>query len=187
MAQLRPEGVATFRDVQPRQDELPVACQELLRQSLSKVNKPAATIREAKEFTKEELRDHPADPVDGPPEEEVDVNEHEGQSVGKAKASHSVRKPEPAKQPAAPKPAPAAVPQAAVTGAPSPENVEEGTVRPVHQRGRLNLTSKSLMKTSMVWRGCGTCCSAFASLRASHTDLLGDGWRRQIEVAWTPN
>ena len=28
------------------------------------------------------------------------------------------------------------LPQAAVTGAPSPENVEEGTVRPVHQRGQ---------------------------------------------------
>ena len=74
----------------PRPDELPVACQELLRHSLNKVNKPAATIREAQKFTKEELNHRPADPVDGPPEEEVDVNEHEGQSVGKAKASHAV-------------------------------------------------------------------------------------------------
>lgn len=141
IARLRPEGVTTFRDVMPRPDELPVACQEILRHFLNKVNKPAATIREAQKFTKEELNDRPADPVDGPqeeddeegdPREEVDVNEHEGLSVGKAKASHPVPKPEAAKQAAAAKPAPAAVPQAAATGAPSPENVEEGALRPRH-------------------------------------------------------
>ena len=92
------------------------------------------------------MNDRPADPVDGPPGEDdeegnpwddVDVNEHEGPSVGKAKASHPAPKPEPPKQPAVPKPAPAAAPLAAVTGAPFPENVEEGTVRPVHQRGQV--------------------------------------------------
>ena len=116
------------------------------RASQALVNKPAATIREAQKVTKEELNDRPADPVDGPQEdddeegdpwEEVDVNEHEGPSVGKAKASHPAPKPEPAKQPASPKPAPAAVPQAAATGAPPPENVEEGAVRPIHQRGQV--------------------------------------------------
>ena len=72
------------------------------------------------------------DDDEGNPWDDVDVNEHEGPSVGKAKASHAAPKPEPA-----PKSASAAAPQAAVTGAPSPENVEEGTVRPVHQRGQV--------------------------------------------------
>ena len=85
-----------------RPEELPVACQELLRHSLSKVNKPAGTIREAQKFTQEELNDRLADPVDGPPEEddeegnpwdEFDVNEHEGPPVGKAKASHAAAAP----------------------------------------------------------------------------------------------
>ena len=72
---------------------------------------------------------------EGNPWDDVDVNEHEGPSVGKAKASHAApqAKPEPA-----PKAAPAAsAPQAAVTGAPSPENVEAGAVRPLHQRGQV--------------------------------------------------
>ena len=63
------------------------------------------------------------------------MNKQEGASAGKAKAPHPVPKPAVAKQPAVAKPAPAAVPQAAATGAPSPENVEEGTVRPKHQKG----------------------------------------------------
>ena len=67
----------------------------------------------------------------------LDVNEHEGPSFGKTKASHPAPKPEAAKQPAAVKPAPAPVPQAAATGAPSPENVEDGTVRPKHQKGQV--------------------------------------------------
>ena len=139
IARLRPEGVATFGDVMLRPEELPVACQELLRHPLEKVNKAAATIREPQKFTQKGLNDRPADLTEGPPEEDDDegnswddvgVNEHEGPSVGKAKASHAGPKPEPA-----PKPAPAtAAPQAAVTGAPSPENVEEGTFRPVHHR-----------------------------------------------------
>ena len=59
-----------------------------------------------------------------------------GLSVGKAKATHAAPKFEPAPKPA-PAAAAAAAPQAAVTGAPSPENVEEGTVRPLHQRGQV--------------------------------------------------
>ena len=60
-------------------------------------------------------------------------------SVGKAKATHAAPKFEPAPKPApaAAAAAAAAAPQAAVTGAPSPENVEEGTVRPLHQRGQV--------------------------------------------------
>ena len=66
---------------------------------------------------------------------QVDANEHEGPSVGKAKASYAAPK---AKPVLAPKAAPAAsAPQAAVTGVPSPENVEAGTVRPLHQRGQV--------------------------------------------------
>ena len=46
ISRLRAEGVATFRDMHPKVEELPVACQTLLRHSIEKVNKPAATIRQ---------------------------------------------------------------------------------------------------------------------------------------------
>ena len=98
-AVLRAEGEATFRDASPRVEELPVACQQLLRLMHEKVNKPAAPMVEPQKFTKEELEGFPADLQDGPPNEEegnpwddVDVNEHEGPSVGKAKASHRQRR-----------------------------------------------------------------------------------------------
>ena len=150
MAQLRPEGVATFRDVQPRQDELPVACQELFRHSLDKVKslqqrsvKPRSSPKRSSEITlptqlmdlkkkKKKKKERMMKPIPGTT---LDVNEHEGPSFGKTKASHPAPKPEAAKQPAAVKPAPAPVPQAAATGAPSPENVEDGTVRPKHKKG----------------------------------------------------
>ena len=61
ISRLRAEGVATFRDMHPKVEELPVACQTLLRHSIKKVNKPAATIREPMKITKEELKDFPAD------------------------------------------------------------------------------------------------------------------------------
>ena len=53
---LRAEGDATFRDYSPKTEELPVACQELLRIIHEKVNKPAAPIVEPQKFTKEEFQ-----------------------------------------------------------------------------------------------------------------------------------
>ena len=114
-----------------------MACQEILRLIHEKVNKPAAPIREPQKFTKEELSSFPADLTDGPPNEEegnpwdeVDVNEHEGPSVGKAKATHP---PPPAKKAAPSAPAP----KAALIGAPPQENVEEGTIKTRHAKGHV--------------------------------------------------
>ena len=137
---LRAEGDATFHDTAPRAEELPVACQQLLRLMQEKVNRPAAAIVEPQSFTKEELDAFPADRQDGPPDEaegnpwdDVDVNEHEGPSVGKAKAS----RPPVEAAPAAKAASSADVPKAALIGAPPQENAEMGTVVPEHARGHV--------------------------------------------------
>ena len=139
-AVLRNEGDATFHDTPPRAEELPVACQQILRLIQEKVSRPAPAIVEPKPFTKAELDAFPADLQDGPPDEtegnpwdDVDVNEHEGPSVGKAKASH----PPVAAAPAAKAASSADVPKAALTGAPPQENAEMGTVVPEHARGHV--------------------------------------------------
>ena len=139
-AVLRNEGDATFHDTPPRAEELPVACQQILRLIQEKVSRPAPAIVEPKSFTKAELDAFPADLQDGPPDEtegnpwdDVDVNEHEGPSVGKAKASH----PPVAAAPAAKAASSADVPKAALTGAPPQENAEMGTVVPEHARGHV--------------------------------------------------
>ena len=145
VARLRAEGDATFRDTLPEPEELPIHCQEILRNLFEKVNQPAALIREPQKFTREELSNFPADLTDGPLDEEegnpwddVDVNEHEGPSVGKAKASQPPPSAKPAQPAPAEKAAPSApAPKAALIGAPPHENVEEGTIKTQHAKGHV--------------------------------------------------
>ena len=99
---------------------------------------PSMSLPEA--LTAEELRDRPTDagvPDDddeeGDPWDALDVNEYEGPSVGKAKASHAAPPDSSAKAP----PAEPESPTAASTGEPTRENELSGTVCPKHARGHV--------------------------------------------------
>ena len=61
------------------------------------------------------------------------MNEHEG-PVGKAKALHQSQKRQNSQQPRSIR---CSSTRRAVTGAPSPENVEDGTVQPKHHKGQV--------------------------------------------------
>ena len=84
------------------------------------------------------MTDGPPDDDEGNPWDEVDVNEHEGPSIGKAKATHSAPPAKPA-QPAPAAKAASAVPapKAALIGPPPQENVEEGPIRSQHAKGQV--------------------------------------------------
>ena len=170
-SRLRAEGVATFRDVHPRMEELPVACRTLLRHSLEKVNKPAATVREALKFTKEELKDFPADINDCPPESDEEGDPWEDLM------STSMRDPPSERlhmQP--PKAAPAAsASQAAVTGAPSPENV--------HQRGQVESYRYRFEENIRGEVAEHIVIDSHPYELITKTSMLGNGWGQRSQMA----
>ena len=137
----RPRGEATMRDVAPNMEHLPVKFVQLLTSLREKTNKsmpPSMSLPES--FTAQELRNGPTDagvPDDddeeGNPWDALDVNEYEGPSVGKAKASHAAPPDPSAKAP----PAEPESPTAASTGAPPRENELSGTVCPKHAKGHV--------------------------------------------------
>ena len=137
----RPQGEATMRDVAPKMEHLPVKFVQLLTSLLEKTNKsmpPSMSLPES--FTQQELRDGPTDAgvlddddEEGNPWDALDVNEYEGPSVGKAKASHAAPPDPSAKAP----PAEPESPTAASTGAPTRENELSGTVGPKHAKGHV--------------------------------------------------
>eukprot|EP00435_Cladocopium_sp_Y103_P021171 s3411_g5.t1 len=160
MARLKPMrdlDDCIFRDVIPRKDEMPESLQQnLLRDSYVKVSIPTEYAAEGTDFTFEEIRARPPDFTchedDDNPWDEVDPNEHEGPSVGKAKASHAAPESKasvtakPGSEAAASSSSSGPPPKAAVAGQPARENVIEGTILPLHHGGECQ------------GRGGGTCC-----------------------------
>eukprot|EP00435_Cladocopium_sp_Y103_P074894 s1385_g52.t1 len=98
MARLKPMrdlDDCIFRDVIPRKDAMPESLQQnLLRDSYVKISTPIEYAAEGTDFTSEEISARPPDFAchddDDNPWDDVDPNEYEGPSVGKAKASHAV-------------------------------------------------------------------------------------------------
>ena len=180
---LRFKGAPVSRDRPVQKQNLPIACQELLKALHEKVMVPAPFALEAQSFAKEKVQRFPPEATDGNPYEDdddpwaaVDVNEFEGPSVGKAKASHPA--PKPAAKAAAKAPSSSTSPrQATLTGEPGPENVEDGTImddqvgpqpwphREVALQGRREHQRP----------GGGTCRRGGTPIRAHHSHLLGDG------------
>jgi RNA:NAD 2'-phosphotransferase (TPT1/KptA family) len=136
----RPQGEATMRDVAPKMEHLPVKFVQLLTSLREKTNRSMPSMSLPETLTAEELRDRPTDagvPDDdeeeGDPWDALDVNEYEGPSVGKAKASHAAPPDPSAKAP----PTEQDSPTAASTGEPTKENELRGTVCPKHTKGHV--------------------------------------------------
>ena len=136
----RPQGEATMRYVPPKMEHLPVKFVQLLTSLREKTNKSMPSMSLPEDLTAEELRDRPTDagvPDDddeeGDPWDALDVNEYEGPSVGKAKASHAAPPDAAAKAP----PAEQDSTKATSTGEPTKENELSGTVCPQHAKGHV--------------------------------------------------
>ena len=91
----RPAGEATMRDHMPRMEHLPVKFVQVLTSLREKTNRSMPSVSVAEKITAEELRAFPSEagqPDDeddeGNPWDALDMDEFEGPSVGKAKASH---------------------------------------------------------------------------------------------------
>eukprot|EP00435_Cladocopium_sp_Y103_P028603 s1446_g7.t1 len=146
---VRPAEECIFRDAIPRKDEMPDTIQNMVRDAYTKVSKPTGYMVEAQEFTAEEIKERPPDFTcqdddDDNRWNDVDPNEYEGPSVGKAKASHAAPESKAAivgepsiKAAAESSSSSSAPPKAAVAGAPAPENVIEGTVTPKFTIGQV--------------------------------------------------
>jgi hypothetical protein len=124
-------------------EHLPAKFVQLLTSLREKTNKsvpPSMSLPES--FAAQELRNRPTDAGvaeddddEGDPWDALDVNEYEGPSVGKAKASHAAP-PDPFAKAASP--AEDSEPQeAASTGAPTRENELKGTIVPQHSKGQV--------------------------------------------------
>ena len=137
----RPAGEATMRDVTPKMEHLPVRFVQVLNALREKTNKSAPSVSTPESFTAEELRDRPTDAgvaedddEEGDPWDALDPDEHEGPSVGKAKASHAAPPDPKAKAPATQEDST----QATSAGEPLQENEIKGTIIPKHALGHLD-------------------------------------------------
>ena len=93
-------------------------------------------MTEPKSFTTEEIKARPPDMSYDEVDDEAALgpNEHEGPSVGKARASHAAPEKVSVGKPAAKDPA---APKAASTGASLPENADDDAVYPTHTKGQV--------------------------------------------------
>ena len=139
----RPAGEATMRDHMPRMEHLPVKFVQVLTSLREKTNRSMPSVSVPEKITAEELRAFPSEagqPDDeddeGNPWDALDMDEFEGPSVGKAKASHAAPADPAAKASATAEEVDSS--KAASTGVPSMENELKGTVIPQYAKGHVD-------------------------------------------------